>query len=253
VLIYENGRRQRVQASEGGFSTRERKYSARELLDLLEREPQKFTPDAALRPVTQDAMLPTAAYVAGPTEIAYFAQLKKVYEFFGVPMPVLYPRASVTIVDAGVAKFLGNFGLSAKDVLNGARPPEEAMSAAKDDRVKRQFAELLAEIGKHLEELRQMTLKHEPTLQKPFEKVERNVKAELEKLKDKAVAAQLNRLGIGARQWSRICDSLLPCGKMQERADTIVPWLCKYGGGMLDELFKAPPLNEFKHALAYLT
>ena len=252
VLLYENGRRQRLQAADGGFRTREKKYSTAELLDMLEREPERFTPDAALRPVTQDALLPTAAYVAGPTEIAYFAQLKKVYEFFGVPMPIAYPRASATLVENSVLKFLGNFRMNVKEFLNGAQPPEEARSSGKDERVEKQFAELLAEISKHLEELRAMTLQYEPTLQKPFEKVEKNVKAELEKLKDKAVAAQLNRLGIGRRQWSRICGSLLPAGKLQERVETVVPWLCKYGGGLLDEMLEELPLKGFHHSLVYL-
>jgi bacillithiol biosynthesis cysteine-adding enzyme BshC len=253
VLIYENGRRQRLQAAEDGFRTRERKYSTAELLDMLEREPARFTPDAALRPITQDALLPTAVYVAGPTEIAYLAQLKKVYEFFGVPMPVAYPRASATLVENSIGKFLGNFGMGVKEFLNDAQPPEDVRNSGKDDRVEKQFAEMLAEIGKHLEELREITLKYEPTLQKPFEKVERNIKAELTKLKDKAVAAQLNRLGIGRRQWSRICDSLLPAGKLQERVETIVPWLCKYGGGLLEELLETLPLTGFHHSLVYLT
>jgi len=253
VLIYENGRRQRLRAEGSGFRTREKEYSVWELLGLLGREPERFTPDAALRPVTQDALLPTAAYVAGPTEIAYYAQLKQAYEFFEVPMPVIYPRASGTLVENNISKYLGNFGINLREFLNGTQPPEDVGHPERNGRVEKEFAELLTEIGKHLGELREMTLKYEPTLEKPFEKVERNIKSELEKLRDKAVGAQLNRLGIGRRQWSRICEALMPQGKLQERAETVIPWLCKYGRELLDELVEELPLEEFKHALIYLT
>lgn len=252
VFVYEGGRRQRLVAEGGGFRTKERKYSTREILEMVERSPERFSPDAALRPIVQDAVLPTAAYVAGPTELAYLAQLKKVYEFFGVGMPAIYPRASATLVEGSMAKYLVNFGVSAKDFLNGSKAPEGVGNAEKDDRVERQFAELLAEIGKHLEELREMTVRYEPTLARPFEKVERNVRGELAKLKEKAVEAQMNRLGIGRRQWGRISRGLLPEGKLQERVETIVPWLCKYGAGLIDELSAELPLGEFRHFLIHV-
>lgn len=219
---------------------------------MLERAPERFTPDAALRPITQDALLPTVAYVAGPTETAYFAQLKGVYEFFGVPMPAIYPRASATLVAGSVAKYLANFGVTVKEFLNGAQPPAEVANAKKDSRVEEQFSELLKEIGKHLEELREMTLKYEPTLAKPFEKVQRNVTAELAKLKDKAVAAQLNRLGIGARQWAKISEALLPGRRPQERAGTIGLWLCRYGLDLVNALIAELPLDRFEHSIIYL-
>ena len=66
--------------------------------------PERFSPNVLLRPLVQDTLFPTVAYVGGPSEIAYFAQLKDVYAHFGLPMPLVVPRATATFVDgAGAA------------------------------------------------------------------------------------------------------------------------------------------------------
>ena len=71
-----------------------------------------FSTSALLRPLLQDTWLPTAAYVGGPGEIAYFAQLPPLYEAAGVPMPLIVPRASFRVVDTVSRRLLGQLGLS---------------------------------------------------------------------------------------------------------------------------------------------
>jgi bacillithiol synthase len=81
--------------------------------------PEQFSPNVLLRPLYQDALFPTAAYVAGPSEIAYFAQLKPVYSRFGIPMPVVHPRLSVTLVSSRARSLLARTGLGIEDVWAG--------------------------------------------------------------------------------------------------------------------------------------
>ena len=251
AFIYEGKRRRRIRASEGGFSSREREYSTGEILELVESEPERFSPDAALRPIVQDALLPTAAYVAGPTETAYFAQLKKAYEFFDVPMPAIYPRVSATLVEAKIARLLANFNIVAKGFLNGARPQDNVENAEGNNGLEKEFAAMLDEMERRLKRLRGMALKYEPTLEKPFDRSERSIRRELEKLRDRAASARLNRLGTGRRQRLRVGDALLPGGKPQERVYTMWPWLCKYGVELTDGLLERLPFQEFHHTLIY--
>ena len=68
-----------------------------------------------MRPICQDSLLPTVAYVAGPSEIAYFAQLKPVYKYFGLTFPIIFPRASATIIESRIKKILEKFQLDVID------------------------------------------------------------------------------------------------------------------------------------------
>ena len=71
--------------------------------------PERFSPNVLLRPIVQDALFPTVAYVAGPNELAYLGQLREVYEHFGLPMPLMYPRATATLVDSAAVRFINRY------------------------------------------------------------------------------------------------------------------------------------------------
>jgi bacillithiol synthase len=85
----------------------------------IARRPVDFSPSALLRPVLQDTLLPTVAYVAGPSELAYFAQSEVLYPHFGRPMPVVVPRAGFTLAGHHVARLLQKYGLALEDVWQG--------------------------------------------------------------------------------------------------------------------------------------
>ncbi len=98
-------------------------YSTQDLLAILEATPERLSPNALLRPVFEDALLPTAAYVGGPAEIAYFAQTAVLYErLLGRVTPVL-PRLSATLIDEPAASLLRHFELGLEDIFS-ARPDE---------------------------------------------------------------------------------------------------------------------------------
>ena len=77
-----------------------------ERVALLEAEPERFSPNVVLRPLMQDTLLPTAAYVGGPGEISYFAQINALFPAFGIGAPVVYPRAAFTLVEPAMQRLL---------------------------------------------------------------------------------------------------------------------------------------------------
>jgi hypothetical protein len=100
------------------------------LLAALRDDPRRFSTSALLRPIVQDTLLPTAAYVGGPAEVAYFAQLVPLYRAFGRTPPLVVPRARFRITDARTRKLLARLGLSVDDaerseaeLLARLRPP----------------------------------------------------------------------------------------------------------------------------------
>src|SRR6185436_11756150 len=78
-----------------------------------------LSPNALLRPVIQDSIFPTAAYVGGPAEIAYFAQAAAAYEVLEYPMPPIVPRISATIIESRIARNMEKYGLDLSDALEG--------------------------------------------------------------------------------------------------------------------------------------
>jgi len=97
---------------EGGWRAGAREFSSGDLLAILEAEPERLSPNALLRPVFQDTILPTAAYIGGPAEIAYFAQSEVLYDrILGRVTPVL-PRLSATLVEPSIVQAMENHEVS---------------------------------------------------------------------------------------------------------------------------------------------
>jgi bacillithiol synthase len=106
--------------AEGGWHAARQSYSTAELLAILDAEPERLSPNALLRPVFQDAILPTSAYVGGPSEVAYFAQSQVLYErILGRTTPVL-PRLSATLLEPVIADLLARYDVSLPDVIQSA-------------------------------------------------------------------------------------------------------------------------------------
>ena len=123
LFLFDCGTGARVplrRTAEGGWHAARQSYSTAELLAILDEEPERLSPNALLRPVFQDSILPTAAYVGGPSEVAYFAQSQVLYErILGRTTPVL-PRLSATLVEPATADLLARYDVSLPDVIQSA-------------------------------------------------------------------------------------------------------------------------------------
>src|SRR5712692_606359 len=115
------GVRQVVTASAGKFQAGEKTWARDELVHMTHSEPENLSPNALFRPVVQDYLLPTAACIAGPAEISYFAQSEVVYRHLLGRLPVMLPRAGFTLVDAKASKLLRRYGLAIEDVWAGSQ------------------------------------------------------------------------------------------------------------------------------------
>ncbi len=111
-----DGTRRRLRRIEGGFALQQTNiYLTNDTArHILEQQPERFTPSALLRPICQDAVLPTIAYVAGPTEKKYFTQLNEVYAWASIPMPQIVARPSFTVIDGDTANLLNQAGGAVK-------------------------------------------------------------------------------------------------------------------------------------------
>ncbi len=233
------GRRQVVTASNGNFHAGDKSWSRGELVRMTHSEPENFSPNALFRPVVQDYLLPTAAYIGGPAEISYFAQSEVVYRHLLGRMPVVLPRAGFTVVDAKTTKILKRYELSVEDLWAGPQEVRRRMETASVpktllsgfDRSRKHSERMLLQLQKSLKKL-------DPTLVGAAETARKKISFQLEKLRRKAGKAQDNKSGLISGH-ERFLESLVyPHKQLQSRELCFLPFLAKLGMGGLGELQK---------------
>ncbi len=257
LFMFHKGGRYLIQPREGekDFSLKGTRHfiQPNELLRIATETPELLSPNVILRPIAQDTLLPTVAYVAGPSEIAYHAQLKPVYEFFGIPQPVLYPRASASFVEERLLRATEKYGL---DMLQFMEDPEkvatrvaEQISSIKIDDL---FANATAGMRTALNELRYGLKEIDPTLIAALENVQGKIDQNMSVLKEKAFAAQRRRNETAVRQIERAASGLLPNGALQEREMSIIHYMNKYGLDLVKRIAGELDVAAFKHQLLTL-
>lgn len=244
LFLEEEGQRQLLRYDGERFLGARRSYRREELEALLDEDPTRLTAAAGLRPVTQDAALPTAVTVVGPGELRYFAQLKGVYEHHELAMPLVWPRASVTVLEPPVRRMLAKFGVSAAELtrdFEGAR--ERALLTLHGHG--RAFAEALAELEAKLERLTAEVRGIDPTLEGTVRHAGEHFERTIEILRRKRARALAERDDIYARQWRRLERHLRPLGQPQERVLSPFSFFLKFGlEPVVQALLALPPEGE---------
>jgi len=245
-LFYAERERRSIQWDGRAFEIKDPRESRskEDLLALAKAKPFLFSPNVLLRPIYQDTLLPTVAYVGGPGEIGYFAQTKGVYEAFGLPMPVVYPRNSATIVEKKIDRVLKKFGLTVPDFWGDA---ESLVGSMSERRIPESLDRALKLAASHTEQdfepLVREIAAFEPTLKESAHLAQGKMKQQWLFLEKKILQAAKKQNEIAVRQIRKAADSLYPHGHLQERVFTIVPYLLKYGPAFVDTLDAAIDLD----------
>ena len=254
-VFYVEGERRAIQAKNGTLNVKgaEPSVGKEELLARVKDRPSSFSPNVLLRPIYQDSLLPTVVYVGGQAEVAYFAQLKGVYEAFGLPMPVIYPRKSVTVVEKKVAQTLKKCGLEIPDLW--AQPDALIMEMAR-----RQVPETLEAVLRRahsgleedFEALKAEVISFEPTLRGSLDIARGKIGRQWKFVEAKVRQAAAKRNEATARQLRKAADNLYPNQRLQERVFNIVPYLIKYGFAFLEKLDQAVDIGEHDHQVLFI-
>ncbi len=239
LFTIRDGVRQPVAASNAHFKSGEASWTREEALQLADASPETFSANALFRPVVQDYLLPTAAYLGGPAEIAYFAQSSVIYEHVLGRMPVVLPRAGFTILDAKAEKLLQKYGLCIENLWAGPQELRRKMEsvsvppALSDnfDRDKAEMESTLAALGAQIEKL-------DPSLAGAVNTARNKIGFQLEKLRRKTGRALDQKNGLLADH-ERFLESLLyPNKSLQSRELCFLPFLARWGMEGLSELQK---------------
>lgn len=236
-----DGAKQRVslrRSAEGWKAGRET-YSTAELLQILASEPERISPNALLRPVFQDTILPVAAYVGGPAEIAYWAQSEVVYEqVLGRVTPVL-PRLTATLLEPAVATVMDKDEVQLPDALSTAEDLAMRLGArAMPIELKRRLAAIGTAMDEELESLTNYLAGMDASLGRSAETSGSKMRYQMNRLRRLAARAELEKEESLRKHAVAIALNVFPDGHPQERVIAGAWYLARYEG-LVDRLLEA--------------
>jgi bacillithiol synthase len=253
LFVDQDGERVPLRARNGDFALGRRTISLQQLIELLEKSPQSFSANVLLRPIMQDLLLSTAAYVAGAAEIAYFAQASVAYQRLLGRMPVIMPRASLTLVEPHVAGLLRKYELQLPDLFRGRRAVRAKMEAAMmPPGLARRFEAGEKTLQKILKGLRAPVAKLDRTLTGAMETSERKMLYQFAHLQEKVARALSFRSSVLDGHESTLLGLVYPDGGLQERSLCFLPILATHGFELLGELGRRITLGGTQHQVLYL-
>ena len=250
-----DGGRFLIDPVDGAFRLRKKrkKYSYDELISLIETEPENFSANVLLRPICQDYILPTAFYIGGPSEIAYFAQATPLYDYFNIVIPIIYPRPSVSLVEKNVASVISKYNLNITQVFwEPDRLKEHVLSTLSDITIDTIFNGTGNKINIALDQLKESLFEFDKTISDASTKYRQKILNYLMELKGKAISVQKTKHETTLRQVDKISSSLFPNSFLQERELNFIYFMNKYGMDFLDKLMDEIEINKFEHQVINL-
>ncbi|QXD14441.1 bacillithiol biosynthesis cysteine-adding enzyme BshC [Rhodocaloribacter litoris] len=255
LFLLEDNRRYALDAEGTHFRLRgtDRLLNREDLLARLDEHPGCFSPNVILRPLMQDTLLPTAVYVAGPGEVSYFAQLKPVYEWAGVPMPVVYPRASATLVESKVKKVLAQHPIDVPDLAEEAdRLFRRVVLDEMEVDVEAVFQEAVRHLHTAVNTFKPVAERVDRSLGKAAEATRAALAKEFARLKERVLKAEKRHHDTLRQQLHKARVNLFPDGKLQERVLSPLYFLNKYSPALLVHLRNDLDLDTTEHQIVEL-
>jgi bacillithiol biosynthesis cysteine-adding enzyme BshC len=240
VFLLDRGRRIAFKIREGRFANKHESYSAEE----LERRASDISPNALLRPVMQDYLLPTVAYVGGPAEIAYMAQAQVVYREMLGRMPVIMPRNSFTLLNERTAKLLARYRIQVQDLLTYEELARERIAQRLvPAELDTSFSKARRGIEDELSRLSSTLTGFDPTLEAASRRSGAKIRYQLEKLAKKTSREALRRNKQASEDAAYLTGMIYPQRHLQERFYTILPFLAQHGPDLVGRLLEAARLD----------
>jgi len=213
------------------------KLSSAELLDRIATAPENFSPNVLLRPVVQDYLLPTLAYTGGAAEAAYFAQVGAVYEMVLRRVTPIVPRFSATLVEPKVQRWLGQYGIAVPDAFQGLEALRQTLaSRTLPAGLQAAFERANKSVEESFSGLQEALAKLDPTLVEASQTGVSKVHYQLDRLRERATAAELRRSEVVSRHAEGLSQALYPNGALQERGVAGIYFAARHGTELLRSL-----------------
>ena len=199
--------------------------------------PERFSPNVILRPVFQEMILPNLVFIGGGGEIAYWLELKKVFEAVQVPFPVMILRNSFLVIEKERKKARVKLKLEIKDLfkketdlLNALVKRESILQLSLDKEKKA--------LGNLYNQMKNISGIVDPTLSVHTEALKAKAMHKIESLEKKLLKAERKKFEASQRQLHKLLDQLFPQGNLQERIDNILPYYARFGKAFIEKIYE---------------
>ena len=253
-LMVDEGRHS-IEPVENEYRLRRKRksFTQEQILELLENEPEKFSPNVLLRPICQDYLLPTAFYIGGPSEISYFAQIKPLYEFYDIVPPIIYPRSSATILENPIANILEKHTVDINDIfIDVENVKKKIINSVEESSIDEMFDGLTKHVETAFDELKEKLIDLDKTIADSSNRYRDKIFGSINELKSKAEKAQQKKYEATLRQIDRAAVNLFPNSNLQERELNFVYFVNKYGEDFMKKIFDELQINKFEHQVIML-
>lgn len=257
LFLYENQERELLsfKREEGVFTSNEKRYTKEELRQVAEVTPSKLSNNVVTRPLMQEYLLPTLAFVAGPGEVAYWGELQTAFHEVGFTMPPVVPRLHISWVDRRMEQSVRDLDLTIEEAISGevSSKREQAFRALQDEglllqieNMKEVFAKEFASIEERIESKHKSLV---PIMQKNKEYHYR----QLDFLVNKSVKQVERDYSELLEKYDRLERMLHPFGGYQERIWNVTYFLNKYGVSIIPKLMEQPFEFNGDHYLLFMS
>lgn len=253
-LFYHNPGRDAIHFADESFIVENRPIGLPGLLDLIERNPEKFSPDVLTRPLWQSYLFPVVAQAGGPSEIAYFCQIGQLFNLFKMVQPYYFARPSATLVERHHEEHMVKYGLELTDLTGDIEqlinrivattfPPDLEISFGD---FKDKLRDLYGALGKQL-------VAFDESLETMVEQTWGKFDFALNNLEKKAFSSHKKGQKLTREQIYRLETALMPYRNLQERSLGISYFIAKYGPGIMDFILDRLDIGTREHQLIFLS
>ena len=236
LFVLAQSQRRALAARNGDLEVRGggERLSVEEAARRLRQQPADWSPGVLLRPLAQDFILPTAAYVGGPAEIAYHAQIGPSYAHFGIPRALLLPRPSLTLLEPAQARALEAESLTLPELQADSEALLSRWAREAYPDVEDAFARARQSLQADMAAVEETLGRYDPTLKAAADSALGRALHQIDGLNEKAVRVLKKRDQTRAERLRRTRDALLPGGLLQERGLGLIGLVARQGPGVME-------------------
>ena len=208
-------------------------WTQQEVIDELKQHPERFSPNVMLRGLYQETILPNVAFIGGGAEVAYWLQLKPLFEYYKVFFPSVHLRQSVLWIGITQSKLRKQLELSVPDIF---KPELELVRdyISKHSTDQWQTQDETIAIEKILQSLKQKATGIDPTLRSSAEAALTRMRYQLTVLEKKMLRAEKKKMQTPLLRITRLKNVLFPANSLQERVENFSEYYLQYGSSFLD-------------------